>query len=289
MKKTTAVLLALMLVLSTCVIAHAEIIWTSWTCPQCGTTGNTGKYCPECGAPMPEIGDTGSQGGSEPAPAPAVTDEPAPEVQYQAGDLVSFGMYQQRGKSGDSDPITWIVLDVQDGNLFLVSKYGLEKMAFHTRSDGTVWENSAVRDWLNGTFYYTAFSHEEQDAIQLTYVDQSASQGESGWNSAGRAYGDTEDKIFLLSYREAKTYLKDNKSLLCIPSGYCVAQGCFNKNSGLLGGESTCWWWLRSSAYKNNAGVVDYNGKFETCYIHHPYGVVRPALWVDANAVTPDF
>ena len=269
MKKTTAVLLALMLVLSTCVIAHAEVIWTSWTCPQCGTPGNTGKYCPQCGAPMPDIdGGTGDQGGAE--PAPAVTDEPVPEVQYQAGDLVTFGMYQQ-SKSGDADPITWIVLDVQDGILFLVSKYGLEKMSFHTRSDGTVWETSAVRSWLNDTF------------------DQSASQGESGWNSAGRAYGDTEDKIFLLSYREAKTYLRDNKSLLCIPSGHCVAQGCFNKNSGLLGSESTCWWWLRSSAYKNNAGVVDHNGKFETCYIHHPYGVVRPALWVDANAVSPDF
>ena len=26
----------------------------SWTCPSCGTTGNTGRFCPECGAPKPE-------------------------------------------------------------------------------------------------------------------------------------------------------------------------------------------------------------------------------------------
>ncbi len=291
MKRIVSIFLA-MLMLLVSVSALADTVWTSlvWTCPQCGQTGNTGKYCPECGAPMPEISTpTDQQQPTQQQQSPLEpTAEPVQEVPYHAGDHVAFGSYYQQNKnSSDMDPIIWIVMDVQDGKLFLISQYGLEKMAFHTRSDGSTWYESAVRDWLNNAFLRTAFSYEEQEAIQLTDVDLSASQGDSGWNSAGRAGRDSQDKVYLLSYREAKEYLRDMKSLLCIPTGYALSQGCFSRSSGLLGGESTSWYWLRNSAFKNNAGVVDYNGDFATCYIHHPYGVVRPVLWVDAKAVTP--
>ena len=29
---------------------------SGWTCPACGTSGNTGKFCNECGAKKPEAG-----------------------------------------------------------------------------------------------------------------------------------------------------------------------------------------------------------------------------------------
>lgn len=47
----------LMILLLLCVRAGAES--AAWTCPACGQDGNTGNYCPECGAarPVSEVND----------------------------------------------------------------------------------------------------------------------------------------------------------------------------------------------------------------------------------------
>ena len=37
---------------------QAQAVASGWTCAKCGQTGNTGKFCSNCGAPRPEAGWT---------------------------------------------------------------------------------------------------------------------------------------------------------------------------------------------------------------------------------------
>ncbi|MBR2662572.1 MAG: hypothetical protein IKE25_02545, partial [Clostridia bacterium] len=89
--------------------------------------------------------------------------------------------------------------------------------------------------------------------------------------------GTTEDKVFLLSFLEVRTLL-NNKTIWCQPTAVVA-------NKKIRSAKGYCAYWLRTSAYKNNAGVVWYDGNFTTAYEHNPYYTVRPALWVEASAV----
>ncbi len=201
------------------------------------------------------------------------------DVKLKTGDHVKFGNY------GD-EKIEWIVLDMDGDNLFLLSRYGLDVVPFNTRSDGSMWKDCELRFWLNDDFYHSAFSKEERKAIVETEVEDDADQNNSKWMTAGRVTSTkTKDKVYCLSYREVRDYLSSEEDRKCIPTSYCISRKSNLSNSKMLNGKKTCWWWLRSSAFKANAGVVDWDGSIETCYIHHPRGVVRPCLWVEASAV----
>ena len=197
-----------------------------------------------------------------------------PANSVSVGDYVYFGEFDQDNVSG-KEPIQWVVLSVSGNQALLMSRYGLECKPFHTNSAGQTWENCSLRTWLNGTFYKTAFSAEERDAIQYTHIDESYSQSSPAFPPA-RVGNDTNDHVFILSYAEAVKYLIGNRDLMCIPTNHAVANGG-NKGNGV------CWYWLRSPAYKNNALAVNWDGTFASGYISHPSGVVRPCIWVDVN------
>ena len=59
---------------------------------------------------------------------------------------------------------------------------------------------SKIRAWLNATFYETAFSELQREIILTTTVDNSVYS--TGYDTNPYVCEDTEDKIFLLSYRE---------------------------------------------------------------------------------------
>lgn len=63
------------------------------------------------------------------------------------------------------------------------------------------YQESMIRTWLNNDFYNTAFRKMQKDVIVLTTVDNSADSTRSGSNKF--ACNDTEDKVYLLSYKEA--------------------------------------------------------------------------------------
>jgi len=198
---------------------------------------------------------------------------------YEPGDSVLFGHY------GDEE-IEWYVLEDNGTDLFLMSRYALDKQPFNNTSDRSVtWETSAVREWLNQTFYHSAFTKKEREFVRETKVDDTLDSNSSKWVTAGRVGTYTNDHVFLLSYAEVMEYLSDKNLRMCVPSSYALKQGGNVSDKKYLDYQKTCWYWLRSSAYKANAGVVDWNGNLETCYMHHSYGVVRPCIWVDRTAV----
>ncbi|MCQ2458440.1 MAG: DUF6273 domain-containing protein [Clostridia bacterium] len=194
----------------------------------------------------------------------------------EVGDYIKFGEYCQNGRDTYATPIQWLVMDIQDGKAFVISRYGLFAHPFNSNSAGQTWADCTLREYLNDTFLSVAFTSKERKAIQTTNVDESKKQT-SNAHPAKRIGPDTKDKIFLLSAAEIMNYLEkaDRK---CKPTESTKDGGCY-----LKGGCT--WYWLRSPAYSNNACVIDENGNIDTCYISHTYGVVRPCCWVDLDAI----
>lgn len=200
-----------------------------------------------------------------------------------AGDVIFFGHYEQDGnqKNGPEN-IEWMVLDVQGNKALLLSRYALDAQPYHVDYEAVTWETSTVRNWLNNTFFNTAFTPEEQSAILLTTVDNSALQGNNRWNDQEQK--NTEDNVFLLSYAESDLYFDDDESRRCIPTNYAVSAGAETKNF-IYGTPDTGWWWLRSPGEKPHyAAFVNYDGERYSNAVGNDYLSVRPALWINVDS-----
>lgn len=141
---------------------------------------------------------------------PSWTDEEieakAIEVATQAGKYVTFGHYPQTKSGDDDNPIQWLILERDGQNALLISKCGLDTKPYDTNENGTTWEKSTIRMWLNAIFYNKAFNSAEQAIILTTSVDNNKEQCYSSWSKNDG--NNTQDKIFLLSYAEVKKILR---------------------------------------------------------------------------------
>lgn len=226
-----------------------------------------------------------------------------PELQdWSVGGTVYLGRYEQdndltNGKEG----IRWRVLDVagdQGGRrVLLLSEYGLDNMPYHNEQGPAGspipahWKDCSLRSWLNGDFINAAFNASEQAAILTTAVDNSSGQGYEGrypleitWTGGE----DTEDRVFLLSVKEAIDYLGGvyRNDLwfaddgITTPTAYAQAQGS-NTGSSKIG------WWLRSPGYDypyKAAYVTAQEGRLYTALAYTRRNV-RPAMWVNPSVL----
>ena len=244
---------------------------STWDCPECGRKGNTGLFCGNCAQPSPEP-------------------KPTPKPEIKAGDIVSFGRYEQDNNSANGrEKIEWIVLEVDKKNktALLISRYGLRGRQYNSKLSNITWEQCSLRSWLNEKFLQAVFSEKEQAAILTTAVDNSSSQGYSEWKTDGGK--NTKDKLFLLSYAEAKHYFgikTNNLKSRVAPTAYAIAQGAWiNENVQTEDGKPAGWWWLRSpGSYQNFAAAVLDDGSLHDSRVHYDTGVVRPALWIDLGS-----
>lgn len=98
------------------------------------------------------------------------------------------------------EPVKWRVLSInEDGtDAFVMADEIIDVTPYYRDSNVQVtWEKSDVRKWLNGKFMETAFTAEEQAAVETTDVTTADNQwsNEPGGN-------DTKDKIYLPSIEE---------------------------------------------------------------------------------------
>ena len=118
---------------------------------------------------------------------------------------------------------------------------------------------------------------EEQQAILMTQVDNSNSQG----YSANRTIGgnDTEDRIFILSYAEAWKYFGDDEIRKCAPTEYTIGR------SGYEDDPESRFWWLRSPGFNmNSATTVNPDGCRHDLFVDFNFVSVRPVLWINLEA-----
>lgn len=171
----------------------------------------------------------------------------------------------------------WLVIDKQDGQLLLVSKYLLDGKQYNETNEAITWENSTLRQWLNETFINTAFDVEDQAQILTTTV--AAAPSAIADTEAGN---DTEDRIFILSVEEVNRYFTTPDSKQCAPTNYAISNGVFINYD-----VAYTDWWLRtlgseqnSAASVNRGGIINEGGTD----VDHTKYAVRPALWVKPAA-----
>ncbi len=194
-------------------------------------------------------------------------------------DIIKFGQYEQDGnvKNGKEE-IEWQVLDVKDGKALVVSLYALEAKAYNSPWKDVTWETCTLRKWLNDSFLSTAFGPQHQKFIPAVTVPADANP-----NYKTNPGNDTNDKVFLLSLKEAETYFPDGYERRCEKS---------EKVHRLTDDESChseCWWWLRTpSSRQNEATIVRGYGvtsDFSNLPVCNSYGAVRPAMWIEFKKI----
>ena len=190
--------------------------------------------------------------------------------EYKVGETIEFGNYPQ-DKDGTEKPIEWIVMKNEGNQVLLLSKYVLDAKPYNNEEWGDVtWETSDIRQWLNNEFYTTAFNKAEKAKIQtsLTKNEDNSKYGTSGGN-------DTEDKVFLLSEKEAETLFSNDDERIAKVTGYAEKSGVY------VNEEKVAWWWLRSPGrYSSSAAVVGSDGWVygDGSIVSGAYDGVRPAL-----------
>ena len=197
------------------------------------------------------------------------------------GDYINFGVYEQdNNRSNGKEEIEWIVLDKQDGKVFVVSKYALDCQPYNTQNTDAVWETCYLRSWLNSGFINSAFSSFEQAKIPTTTVVNSDDENDN-----------TTDKIFLLCPDEVTEYIDERK---CATTDYAIANGVWTRGE-YLDGKPTCYWWLRSNntvgadnisdggAFCTTGISYDSNGNLTCNILSYDYIAVRPAMWIDMS------
>ncbi len=186
--------------------------------------------------------------------------------------------------------IKWRVLQNNGSTLFVVTDKAIDCKDYNEEYTEITWETSTVRNWLNNSFYNTAFSRSEQGAIVMQNVvnEDNPEYGTEGGNN-------TSDNVYLLSIGEVTNaaygfcsdYSVSSASRWVQPSSYARARGTYTYNDSYTGGNDNCWWWLRSPGVNSSiAANVNDNG-----YVNR-YGVnvydindgVCPALHINLSS-----
>ena len=180
------------------------------------------------------------------------------------GNTVFWGSYEQdNDTSNGKEDIEWIVLDKDNNSIQLISKYVLDCQQFNPTYSGSSWDSCSLKKWLNEAFVEDAFTSEETEKI---------------------------DKTFLLSTEEVEKCFTTKSERMCEATAYANAQGADDKKRYSKYREN-CWWWLRSrgkygnevfndsTAFVLDDGTVDTFGDGVTDKIG-----VRPALWINLDS-----
>jgi len=185
--------------------------------------------------------------------------------------------------------IKWRVLRNNGSTLFVVADRGLDCKDYNEEYTATTWENCTLRNWLNGTFYNTAFSSAEQGAVVSQTV---VNEDNPYYNTEGG--NNTNDNVYLLSIGEVtdsslgfcEEYSTDSKSRQVQASDYSHAMGAYTNSSTEYQGN--CLWWLRSPGIDTGyaAYVISYGYVYrDGCYVGRgDNDALVPALHINLSS-----
>ncbi len=240
------------------------------TCTRCGATDGRAldhdwqaatytqpQTCRRCGktigSPL-QTTPTPKPAGNTPTPTPKT----AQRVTLSVGQTYTFGRYEQdNNQRNGQEGIQWYVLEVQGRRALLLSVKILDAGSFSSRSNR--WQNSSVRQWLNNAFVYDAFTAKERGCLSSRDGDQ----------------------VFLLSVDECSQYVSGGKAKAYV-TAYASARGAYTDGSTGYG-----WWWTRTRDRSDDyVSGVNSKGVVSNFHMEKDSGGVRPAIWVDLDALS---
>ena len=189
------------------------------------------------------------------------------------------------------EPLEWQILsyDSSTNSATLLSKNVIDAMEFsqkdssYTQDGATVYPNnyqySTVREWLNGTFFNTAFTPKEMSSVFDVTLDNSAYSTDYSCYDGGQ----TTDKVWLLSYAESQD--KDFGFVSCSPvakdTDYAKVQGVWS------GGEDGKVYWKLRTPGNTGTDTVNVYTDGKTNYYDYDSKTyiasdgIRPAIKID--------
>lgn len=191
------------------------------------------------------------------------------------------------------EPLTWRVLDPDEGYIMCDNVIDSQSYQnFVIRKDDKLynskdctnyvsdWETCSLRQWLNKTFYNTAFSREEKMLIGTTFLENNSPDGT--WFGT-----DTGDKIFILSFDDVinSAYGFDSSK-----SEFDEARKLkgtdYSKCQGVYISQGYPHWWLRTPGDAEAVYLVSSYGWAALGQGVYGTGVgVVPALKLNPKAV----
>ena len=185
-----------------------------------------------------------------------------------------MGEYEQDNNfSNGKEPLKWTVLDVQGDKALLIAHDLIDYIPYHERRTDITWEDCTLRKWMNGDFYETAFSTQEQSRILTTHLTNHDNvTGTDGGN-------DTDDRIFALSVDEANRYFASDAERVAYYTDYVESYHYVTEKA-----KGREWWWLRSPGVSPHlAALVNVEGEIievKGDYVNDYDITVRPAMWI---------
>ena len=201
------------------------------------------------------------------------------------GSYIYFGKYEQDNDlENGPEPIKWLILDKVDigsERILVISQEALDAVAYDDAllTEELTWERSSIRNWLDKTFYPTAF-----DPVEQLFISEVSLTDDNG-----ELYSEN-DKVFLLNTKEITKYLKTKEARTCRATSYAKAMGVHEQRYRVLDGKEyySCYWWLRSTGETFRSAICIYeNGDFSNIgnSATDDFRGVRPAMWLDLSAV----
>ena len=170
--------------------------------------------------------------------------------------------------------INWNVLTVQDGRALLLSRNIIGFGTFHDTAEHTTWEQSSIRNFLNGEVFDSIFTEDEKALIIESRIPNPANVFARELIPGSQ---DTYDRLFLLSIDEITQF---------VDCRYCLSAVIETDRN------EAWWWWLRTPGYGLSVVGIDYTGMVfadgyffsKDGYIVGHTGGIRPALWMSLNS-----
>lgn len=176
------------------------------------------------------------------------------------------------------DLIEWDILAEQNSNALVISNLILDCPDYSTEYYTNSYELSNIRKWLNDSFYNVAFNDLQQTIIDKTLVDNSISS--TGFEENNYVCNDTNDYMFLLSYKEVNTYFSTSRLRQAKGSNYAKCQG-LSIYSSPASWQGNSYWWSRSPGEQfDSLHNIQPNGGNRYSRFSSTWIGVRPACYI---------